>query len=704
MGLGTGWNPVIQTAGVSPDLQTGTLLANYRIESVCGRGGMGVVYLAQDVRLERRVAVKVPPADLASDEGFRQRFTRESRMAAAIDHPNIIPVYDAGESEGTLYIAMRYVDGLDLRDALIQGGPIPADRAVKILRQVAWALDAAHTRGLVHRDVKPGNIMMASGEGVEAEDHVYLTDFGLTKRTSAETHLTAVGQFVGTIDYVAPEQIEGRDVDGRTDQYSLACVLHECLTGAVPFRRDSDVGVLFAHMSDPPPKLSAVRPDLPSGLDDVLAKAMAKSKEDRYQTCGEFVGAVRAVLDGTGSRTADAATPDAPEAPPAARPAVPATPAMPPPPYEPVAISPSPPAEASPLPSAPARPPTPAPPQRQPPVRPERPPRRRRGLLFGGAAIVVAAVVAAALILRSSGGQEEPGGAGSGSGAGGSGVDCSGIPTSGPSGPPAAGAQLFVMNADGSNVTRLTHDAADDGGPSFSPDCRQIAFGSVRAGQSDIFLMNTDGTQVHPLTNGPADDGGQEISPNGKRIVFTSTRDGQRELYLMNFDGSNKTRLTDNPAGDLFPTWSPDGTKIVFCSNRQDANFEIYTIKPDRSGLNRLTFTAGENEKDPTMSPDGRFVAYTSNPGANRDVFLLDVNTGDVTRLTNAPGGDETPSWSPDGTKIVFSSERAGGTPHIFVMNADGSGVKQLTSGLKADSMPKFSPDGEHIAFARGPA
>jgi serine/threonine protein kinase len=296
---------------VSPDLETGATLGAYRVDSILGRGGMGVVYLARDLRLDRRVALKVLSPDLANDPGFRERFTRESRMAASIDHLNIIPVYEAGDADGVLYLAMRYVEGMDLRDTLIGGGPLSVDRTLDILRQVAAALDTAHTRGLVHRDIKPGNMMIASGAGPESSDHVYLTDFGLTKRTQAETQLTAVGQFVGTIAYAAPEQITGRSVDGRTDQYSLGCVLFECLTGIVPFRRDSDVEVLFAHMSEPPPTLSSVRPDLPEELDRALARAMAKEKGERFATCSEFVAACRAAV-----RTSVRTEPSAPPPPP----------------------------------------------------------------------------------------------------------------------------------------------------------------------------------------------------------------------------------------------------------------------------------------------------------------------------------------------------------------------------------------------------
>src|SRR5262245_40522232 len=200
---------------MADDPRLGTLLGQYRLDELIGRGGMGVVYLAFDTRLERRVAVKIMAPDVASDPAFRQRFEREARMAAAIDHPNILPIYDTGEVDGVLFIAMRYVEGTDLRTVIMDGGALPPERAVSLLRQVAGALAAAHARGLVHRDVKPANVLMAAGSAIDEEDHAYLTDFGLTKPfNQAERSMTATGQFVGTIDYVAPEQVEGRELDG----------------------------------------------------------------------------------------------------------------------------------------------------------------------------------------------------------------------------------------------------------------------------------------------------------------------------------------------------------------------------------------------------------------------------------------------------------------------------------------------------------
>jgi len=271
--------------GVGP----GTKIAGYRLEEQIGQGGMAVVYRAFDERLERRVALKLLAPSLAADTAFRSRFIRESRAAAAVDHPNIIPVYDAGDAGGFLFISMRFVQGGDVR-ALLEEGPLAPSRAWNIVNQVASALDAAHGHHLVHRDVKPGNMLLDARRGAtdgDQRDHVYLSDFGISRQTVA-SHLTSTGQFVGTLDYIAPEQIEAQEVDGRADQYSLACAAFELLGGGPPFQKDQALGLISAHLSERPPSLVARRPDLPRSVDLVLAKAMAKDPADRYSTCADF--------------------------------------------------------------------------------------------------------------------------------------------------------------------------------------------------------------------------------------------------------------------------------------------------------------------------------------------------------------------------------------------------------------------------------
>jgi hypothetical protein len=267
------------------DPRIGTVIGGYRIEAGIGRGGMGVVYRAEQLGLGRQVAIKLIAPELAEDPDFRERFERESRLAASIEHPNVIPVHEAGEGDGALFIAMRYVAGTDLRAMLRSQGRLDPGRAGELVSQVAAALDAAHAYGLVHRDVKPANVLIAS---VGGREHAYLTDFGLTKHTTSLGGLTKTGEVVGTIDYVAPEQIEGRSLDARTDVYALGCVLHQTLTGEVPYVRDSDVAKMYAHLSEPPPAATALVPDLPAQLDQVIGRAMAKDPDARYPSAGDL--------------------------------------------------------------------------------------------------------------------------------------------------------------------------------------------------------------------------------------------------------------------------------------------------------------------------------------------------------------------------------------------------------------------------------
>jgi hypothetical protein len=267
------------------DRRIETEVGGYRIVEAIGRGGTSVVYRAEHVRLGRTAALKLlTPAFGESD--FRDRFLRESKLAASLDHPNIVPVFDAGEQDGVLYIAMARVDGCDLKTLLVREGRLPLRRALRIVGQIASALDVAHAHGLVHRDVKPANIL------VGAEDRAFLSDFGVVKELST-AGTTRTGSFVGTIAYCAPEQTEGRDVDARADQYALACVLYECLVGTSPFHRSSDVAMLNAHLHASPPKLSKTAPDVPAALEPILSKALSKSPLDRYPTCGEFIAAAR---------------------------------------------------------------------------------------------------------------------------------------------------------------------------------------------------------------------------------------------------------------------------------------------------------------------------------------------------------------------------------------------------------------------------
>ena len=278
-------------------IKIGTIFAGYRIEGVLGRGGMGVVYLAEQPELGRRVAIKVIAPALASDPDYLERFRRESRLAAAIEHPNAIPIYEAGVADADMpYLVMRYVEGEDLSSLLRREGRLDTKRAAAIVDQIAGALDEAHARGLVHRDVKPANVIVESRRGTE---HAYLTDFGLTREMDASSGVTATGRWVGTIDYASPEQIKGRPVDARCDVYALGCVLFTTLTGRLPFERDEDVAKLYAHVSEPPPTASAVAPDVSQEVDRVITRAMAKDPDFRFPSAGDFGRAALAAATGT---------------------------------------------------------------------------------------------------------------------------------------------------------------------------------------------------------------------------------------------------------------------------------------------------------------------------------------------------------------------------------------------------------------------
>jgi hypothetical protein len=280
----------------SLDLSPGDEFAGYRIERLLGRGGMGVLYLAVEPGLERRVALKLIAPEAAADEVFARRFAEESRIAASIEHPNVVPIYAAGEEQGVPFIAMRYVAGSDLGRRLAREDRLEPAAATRLIAQVGNGLDAIHAAGLVHRDVKPANVLLSDAGG---EDHAYITDFGVARNVATESGLTQTGRFVGTLDYVAPEQISGGTVDARADIYALGCLLFKLLTGEVPFPKDGEAARLYAHLNDPPPAPSLHATALPMALDDVVIRAMSKQPGDRYPSAGDLGRAAVAALSGS---------------------------------------------------------------------------------------------------------------------------------------------------------------------------------------------------------------------------------------------------------------------------------------------------------------------------------------------------------------------------------------------------------------------
>jgi serine/threonine protein kinase len=381
-------------AGHGIELSAGDQFAGYRIEQRLGRGGMGVLYLVLEPGLERRVALKLIAPEAATDEVFAKRFAEESRIAASIEHPNVVPIYAAGEEDGVPFIAMRYVAGADLAKRLAREGRLEPAVAAGLIAQVGNGLDAIHAAGLVHRDVKPANVLLSGGERAEHE-HAYITDFGVARNVSTESGLTQTGRFVGTLDYVAPEQISGGRVDARADVYALGCLLFKLLTGEVPFPKEGDAARLFAHLNDPPPAPSLYVPEISMALDDVVIRAMSKAPEDRYPSAGDLGRAAQAAL--RGERTT------APERTVATGAAATRTAET---------ISPEPQTAVSAQPTSPTAPLASDTAAREPPTkRPDSSSSggHRRGLVFAGAAAAVAVIVVIAISLSGEGGGGDSG-------------------------------------------------------------------------------------------------------------------------------------------------------------------------------------------------------------------------------------------------------------------------------------------------------
>ena len=462
------------------EVSIGSVFAGYRIEGVAGEGGMGRVYRATQMVLNRPVALKLIVPELAGDADFRTRFERESHLSASIDHPNVIPIYEAGEAEGRLFIAMRWVEGTDMRSLIVSEARLDPTRVVAIVEQIGEALDAAHSGGLVHRDVKPANVMLTATHGRE---HAYLTDFGLTKKTASTTALTRTGHFVGTPDYMPPEQIKGEPADARADVYALGCLLFHALTGRPPYDRDSEVAKMYAHLHDPPPSAVESVPGTPVGLDAVITRALAKEADQRYPSAGDLGRAARAALSG-----ADPSQPERSLATGLAAPQATELAPTPPPPAPPTELTPP----------AASTPPSPARPR-------ERAPRRAVPLAIAGLLVLgaVGGILAAAGVFSGDGETD----AGDGSTTSGDSAKATSpkvletIPAgNGPDGIAVDGNVVWVSNSRGNALTRISAETNRRiGGP--------IAVGTnpdeVEAADGVVWVSNTDDGTVTRLEADP---------------------------------------------------------------------------------------------------------------------------------------------------------------------------------------------------------
>jgi WD40 repeat protein len=618
----------------------GSRVASYRLEKQIGAGGMAVVYRARDERLGRLVALKIMAPALAADEMFRLRFIRESRAAAAVDDPHIIPVYEAGEANGLLFIAIRFVHGGDVRSLLHRQGPLPMPQVMSIVSSVGAALDAAHAAGLVHRDVKPANMLLDTRPG--RPDHVYLSDFGLSKGMQS-AQLTGSGQFLGTPNYMSPEQIEGRTVDGRTDQYALACAAFELLTGNAPFAPSEGWATVFAHLNTPPPPLTSRRPDLSPAADQVFSRALAKNPQDRYASCGQFGAALQEALAGT----------------PVHGPAAPAYPAV----------------TQSRVPSIATADQNGGPPAPTNPGGRDGGSRGSRWRLITVTLAGVVVVAAAAFVVYYANGGGDPRNPGStGSTAG-----------------PALYTRIGTFTAP-----RLNGRMPYVSSVAFSPDGKTLATGMTteipddpaRSGTTFLWSVAT-GKRKAAL---PGSGGPEAFSPDGKVLAAVGGF-GNGQVKLWNVVTGRKLSVLTDP-GSVVNTvaFSIDG-KMVGVSG-SDGVTRLFSPAAKRAPQ---VFSGPGTASTTTLAfgPDGNTLATGEYGG---QVFLWDLGTGARTAVLKGDGNALITSvaFSQDGT-LIAASDQSGRT-YLWNM-ATGSRIGTITDPRSYGvDVVAFSPDGSLLA------
>lgn len=665
----------------------GAVVAGYTIVRTLGRGGMGTVYLARHPRLPRNVALKMLSPELSRDPEFRGRFEQEAELVAALEHRAIVDVYDRGDHDGQLWIAMQFVPGGDCHEALFRDGPMPAARALHIISEVARGLDYAHSRRLLHRDVKPANILLAPGVGPDEPERVMITDFGIAKAVDDARGLTQTGNIQATFAYAAPERIreDAALTDHRIDVYALGCVFFQLLTNRMAFV--GGLGELVeGHTRTPPPRPSDFVPGLPPGFDRVVARAMAKHPGDRFYSCGELAEAARRSMAEAVPRSVLAPSP---------------TPG-PGPVYLPPPLSPPGPVEPGPRGGAgvrrdshPSEPTRLVAPQTAPRASGPPPPgrRRRRRRLWVAVLALLAAGGIGAVVLAAWERQE----------------GSPDIVTASAELPVSAepladrtavavleesdgdNLDLYLINTDGGRgVVRLTDSPDTDRAPSLSPDRRTIAYLSGSNDDAQVRVMAADGTGDRLLFAEPPPGCARMGRPgwnptDGDVMVVTCQNGDRRSLVVLGVDG---VRVRSLDIGDLVPfdpSFAHDGGSVLFTGNLGSGGpaGAIYTI--DADGQTEPTLVTGSPEgsdSNASWSPDGSAILFrtreeTPSAAGNFEIALMDAD-GSNRRIIGAdPAPDSGPAWSPDGTRILFSSERAGageaGANHLWLVAADGS-------------------------------
>lgn len=665
----------------------GRKIGGYEIIELVGHGGMATVYRARQISMNRVVAVKVLPRQFLNDETYMQRFTREVKIVAELEHRNIVPVHDYGEDDGQPYIVMRYMSGGSVDD-LLRAGALNLDQIVSIISQIAPALDYAHGKNVLHRDLKPSNVLMDDNGGA------YLTDFGIARLMSDvdQPTLTTKG-VVGTPSYMSPEQAQGQPLDGRSDIYSLGVMLFEMATGQRPFESETPYGIAVLQVTAKPPSPRSLNPSVLPQVEDVILTTMSKKREERYATAARLSDALKTAVESSSSALFDTQPgfprPDLARSEPVTTPPPPQMNPVytPPPPSSPYVMSPVS-GSVAPVSS----------------VRRKLTPGRGRSIVvnaaLGGAIgcgmLVLLGLIAAVVM---------------------SGILNSSTPTPEitPSAavqentcPPGIACETLTPAADATALDLLVTNTPEATevvpvGQRGTPEPLTegaIVYFAERDNNFDIYKMNLDNRVEQRLTTPSSSELYPAVSPNGAQIAFMSDQDGDYDIYVMDINGRNTRKLTNNDVTDRVPAWSPDGEWIVFTSDvRGDGRHDLYRVRPDGSDLEAV-LSNGERISAPRYSPDGRYIVFTSgdaSDAATWEILRLDLQTDEITRLTSNDIKDWSAVFAPDGG-VVYLTE-GDGHAAIARMSIDGEASEVLYDGVGYEWGVAFSPSGELLTF-----